>query len=141
MDYDKQLAELFSEEDAARAMARQLMSIANRSREAAAAERASLLAFLSGPMERHMEYEERSLFPKLAARGLEPEVGVATKHHEAIREKRAELEKAEGDQAAVAQLVFDLARLMLHHTNFEGDYIYPELDRDDWRELMEETMH
>jgi len=141
VDYDKQLAELFSEEDAARAMARQLMSIANRSREAAAQERASLLAFLSGPMERHMEYEERSLFPKLVGRGLEPEVQVATKHHEAIREKRAELEKPDLDEGTLAQLVFDIARLMLHHTNFEGDYIYPELDRDDWRELMEETIH
>jgi hypothetical protein len=30
---------------------------------------------------------------------------------------------------------------MLHHTNFEGDYIYPELDAEDWRELMEETIH
>ncbi len=141
MDYDKQLAELFSEEDAARAMARQLMATANRSREAAARERDSLLAFLHGPMERHMDYEERSLFPKLVSRGLEPEVQVASKHHEAIREKRTLLEKQDLPAGEIAQIVFDVARLMLHHTNFEGDYIYPELDRDDWRELMEETIH
>jgi len=142
VDYDRVLTELFSEEDAARHMARELMSIANRSREAAAKEKDSLLAFLSGPMERHMEFEERTLFPKLEARGLGPEVQVSTKHHEAIREKRTQLQNAGTDPTPeIAQLVFDIARLMLHHTNFEGDYIYPELDRDDWRELMEETMH
>lgn len=142
MDYDRVLSELFSEEDAARAMARRLMTIANRSRDEAARERESLLAFLHGAMERHMEYEERTLFPKLEERGLAPEVGVARKHHESIREKRSELESAGTEATAeVAQLVFDLARLMLHHTNFEGDYIYPELDKEDWRDLMEETMH
>ncbi|NUP08551.1 MAG: hemerythrin domain-containing protein [Polyangiaceae bacterium] len=142
MDYDKVLSELFSEEDAARAMARHLMNVANRSTEEAAAERQSLIAFLHGPMERHMEYEERCLFPKLEDRGLLPEVQVARKHHEAIREKRTELEGSGADPTReVAELVFEVARLMLHHTNFEGDYIYPELDNDDWRELMEETMH
>lgn len=142
MEYDQMLTELFSEEDAARAMARRLMTAANRSREQAAAERESLIAFLQGPMERHMEYEERCLFDKLEERGLGPEVQVARKHHEAIREKCVQLEGAGTEPTAeVAQLVFDVARLMLHHTNFEGDYIYPELDKDDWRELMEETMH
>lgn len=134
------LSDLFQEEDAARAMARNLMNTANRSREAAAKEKPALLEFLAGPMERHMEYEERSLFPKLEDRGLAPEVQVARKHHEAIRERRVDLEKAT-DPNEVAQLVFDVARLMLHHTNFEGDYIYPELDKEDWRELMEETIH
>jgi hemerythrin-like domain-containing protein len=140
VDYESKLAELFQEEDAARAMARELMSLANKSREAAAAERGSLLAFLHGPMERHMDYEERLLFPKLEDRGLGPEVQVAAKQHHAIREKRAELERA-NDGDVVAVLVFEIARLMLHHTNFEGDYIYPELDRQDWLELMEETIH
>ncbi len=134
------LADLFQEEDAARHMARQLMTIANRSREDAARERKPLLEFLHGAMERHMQYEERSLFPKLIERGLSPEVDVAQKHHEAIRKFRSELEEAAPD-ADVAQIVFNVARLMLHHTNFEGDYIYPELDAEDWRELLEETMH
>ena len=51
------LSELFSEEAAARTLARRLMSVANRSREEAAAERESLLAFLHGAKERHMDYE------------------------------------------------------------------------------------
>lgn len=127
-------------------MARQLMEIANQSRERAAKERTSLLAFLNGAMERHMEYEERSLFPKLKSHGLDAEVSVAEKQHTAIREGRARLEaipesEASTRDAEVAQLIFEIARLMLHHTNFEGDYIYPELDESDWRELMEETVH
>jgi hemerythrin superfamily protein len=140
VDFQSMLADLFQEEDAARHMARQLMSIANRSREAAAKERLPLIEFLHGPMEKHMQYEERSLFPKLEDRGLAPEVDVAKKHHEAIRKLREDLEKA-GPEDDVAQAVFDVARLMLHHTNFEGDYIYPELDAEDWREMLEETIH
>jgi iron-sulfur cluster repair protein YtfE (RIC family) len=146
VDFDGMLANLFREEDSARLMARQLMDRANESREAAVRERDSLLEFLHGAMERHMEYEERSLFPKLASRGLAAEVSVAEKQHTAIREGRTKLESipladvvARGDE--IAHLIFDIARLMLHHTNFEGDYIYPELDREDWLELMEETIH
>lgn len=140
MDFKSKLGALFSEEDAARLMARQLMETAKRSREETNAERKSLLDFLHGPMERHMDYEERSLFPRLEAKGLGPEVQVATKQHERIRELRTSIEAA-APEADVAQLVFDVARLMLHHTNFEGDYIYPELDKGAWEELMEETMH
>jgi iron-sulfur cluster repair protein YtfE (RIC family) len=139
VDYESQLAELFQEEDTARHMARRLMDIARRSREEAAAERDSLLEFLRGPMERHMEYEERELFPKLEQRGLAPEVKVARKQHESVREGAARLE-AMAPTDDVAQQIFDIARLLLHHTNFEGDYIYPELTAADWRELMEETI-
>jgi iron-sulfur cluster repair protein YtfE (RIC family) len=140
------LADLFQEEDHARHMARQLMDIANQSKEAAARERASLLEFLNGPMERHMDYEERSLFPRLTKRGLGAEVSVAEKQHASLREKRAELAAIPAEDTAtradeIAHLIFDIARLMLHHTNFEGDYIYPELDKHDWAELMEETIH
>jgi len=140
VDYESQLADLFQEEDAARHMARRLMDIARESREAAAAERDSLLEFLHGPMERHMDYEERELFAKLEQRGLGPEVQVALKQHEALRTCAAELEAMTSEED-VAQKIFDIARLMLHHTNFEGDYIYPELTAQDWRELMEETIY
>jgi hemerythrin-like domain-containing protein len=139
VDFQSKLGSLFSEEDAARHMARALMETAKRSREAASAERTGLLAFLHGPMEKHMEYEERSLFPRLEEKGLGPEVQVATKQHERLRELRDELDKAPAG-SDVAQLVFDVARLMLHHTNFEGDYIYPELGKQAWMELMEETI-
>lgn len=146
MDYRGMLAELFQEEDRARAVARQLMDIANTSKEGAAMERAGLLEFLHGPMERHMDFEERTLFPRLVTRGLSAEVGVAEKQHAAIREARTKLESITPEAIParleeVAHLVFDIARLMLHHTNFEGDYIYPELDQHDWTELMEETIH
>jgi len=146
VDFAGKIATLFGEEDSARRMARELMDTANESREAAAKERDSLLDFLHGAMERHMEYEERVLFPKLKERGLAAEVSVAEKQHIAIREGRSKLDSIPPPEvsarcAEVAQLIFEVARLMLHHTNFEGDYIYPELDQADWRELMEETMH
>ena len=139
MQYDRMLAELFQEEDRARAMATNLMTIAKTSRTAAAAEKDSLVAFLRGPMERHMAYEERAIFPHLDRHGLSAEVQVAEKHHAAIREDAERLSSAApGDD--VSALVFEIARRMLHHTNFEAAYIYPELTHDDWRGLMKQTL-
>lgn len=139
MQYDRMLAELFGEEDRAREMAARLADIARTSREAAAAERESLLAFLLGPIERHFAYEEQVVFPKLAEHDLAEEVQVATKQHETVRQLTKKLAAATpGDD--LGELVFDIARQLLHHTNFEGDYIYPELTHDEWRELMKETV-
>lgn len=132
------LAELFAQEDSARAMANRLMQIAKSSRAAAAAERESLLAFLRGPMEQHMAYEERAIFPQLVERGLAAEVGVATKHHESVRQAADALE-AMGPSGDAGELIFEIARLLLHHTNFEGDYIYPELTHEAWIDLMRES--
>jgi iron-sulfur cluster repair protein YtfE (RIC family) len=138
MEYDRLLAALFEEEDRAREMASRLMKVAKSSREAALAERDSLVAFLCGPMERHMAYEECNVFPPLERRGLGAEVGVAIRHHAMIREDAAKLAAAKPGED-VSQLIFDVARRMLHHTNFEGDYIYPELTYEAWRDLMKET--
>jgi hypothetical protein len=138
MDFEKKMAELFADEDRAREMARTMMELAQRDPAAAAREKGSLLAFLRGPMEKHMSYEERSMFPMLLEHGLEPEVELARKHHAAIREEAKNLETATAVED-VARAVFLAARLMLHHTNFEGDYIYPELSRDEWRALMMAT--
>jgi iron-sulfur cluster repair protein YtfE (RIC family) len=141
MDYGRMLAELFQEEDRAREMASRLMHIAQTAPEAAVAERPSLLAFLRGPMEHHMAYEERAIFPALVQRGLAPEVQVAQKHHAAVRQAADNLAAMEhGDKNEVARQVFEAARLMLHHTNFEGDYIYPELTHEAWLDLMKESV-
>src|SRR4051812_46169294 len=126
MEFDRMLAELFQEEDQARAMATRLLQIAQSSPAEAAAERGSLIAFLRGPMERHMEYEERAIFPALETHGLAEEVQVAAKQHAAVRQAAERLEAA-GPNDDVAPTIADAARLLLHHTNFEGDYIYPEL--------------
>lgn len=139
MPYARKLAELFEEEDKAKALAGHLMKAAQTSPEAAAAERESFAAFLKGPMEQHMAYEERAIFPQLEAHGLAAEVQVATKHHEALREAAAQLNDP-GSDVDVARIIFETARLMIHHTNFEGDYIYPELSHDEWIALMKETM-
>jgi DUF438 domain-containing protein len=138
MEYDRMLAALFEEEDRARDMASKLMHAAQTSREAASQERESLVAFLYGPMERHMAYEEATIFPQLERLGLGAEVQVAARHHAMIREDARKLAEASHDED-VSQLVFDVARRMLHHTNFEGDYIYPELTYEAWRDLMKQT--
>jgi hemerythrin len=138
MDYDRMLAELFSEEDRARDMATRLAELARKSRETAAGEKGSLVAFLRGPMERHFVFEETLIFPKLEEHGLGPEVQVASKQHDALRQLAATLETSKPEDD-IAQLIFEVARLMLHHTNFEGDYIYPELTHEEWRRLMMET--
>ena len=91
-----------------------------------------------GPVERHFAFEEHVLFPKLERHDLGPEVQVATKQHDALRQMAKDLATAE--PAQIGELVFEIARLLLHHTNFEGDYIYPELTHDEWRELMKETV-
>jgi hypothetical protein len=137
---DRMIADLFEEEDRARAMAERLMHLARSSKAAAAAERDGLVSFLRGPMERHMHYEEVALFPKLEQKGLGEEVKVAKKHHQGIRSDTEQLACAT-DPDEIAQLVFDVARFMMHHTNFECDYIYPELTRAEWRALIQETTH
>jgi hemerythrin-like domain-containing protein len=139
MEYDRMLAELFGEEDRAREMATRLAELAKRSHESAAAEKDSLVAFIRGPMERHFHYEEAVLFPQLEGRGLSAEVQVAAKQHDGLRQLADKLAAA-APADDVRGLIFDIARLMLHHTNFEGDYIYPELTHADWRELMKETV-
>jgi hypothetical protein len=133
------LAELFSEEDRAREMAGRLADIARTSPAAAAAERESLIAFLRGPVERHFAYEERVVFPKLVEHDLGPEVQVAEKQHDTVRHLADELEAA-GPGDDVSGLVLEAARALLHHTNFEADYIYPELTHDEWRELMKRSV-
>lgn len=102
-------------------------------------ERDELVEFVRGPMERHMSYEERAVFPQLSRRGLAPEVQVAEKQHAAIRLAVETLATASEEE--VPQIVFDTARLLLHHTNFECDYIYPEFTHEAWVELMKETAH
>ncbi|AUX26660.1 hypothetical protein SOCEGT47_072300 [Sorangium cellulosum] len=133
------VAELFQEEDRAREMAGKLIQLAQRSPAAACAEREGLLAFLRGPMERHMRYEEAAIFPHFQAHGLAEEVQVALKHHAALREATEALANVAPD-GDVAARIANVARLLLHHTNFEGDYIYPELTHDEWRELIRETV-
>lgn len=139
MDFEKVMAELFRDEDSARSMAHRLMDLAQRDPRAAAQEKDSLLAFLRGPMEKHMQFEEQLLFPGLLEHGLGPEVEVASKHHVSLRQG-ADTLAAATEPAAVARAVFLAARLMLHHTNFEGDYIYPELTRKQWHALLEATV-
>lgn len=137
MPYDRMLAELFRDEDRARDMASRLMQLAQASPADAAKERLHLAEFIRGPMHRHMSYEERVVFPQLARRGLGEELQVAEKHHASIRQAADRLQAATAAEAP--QIIFETARLLLHHTNFECDYIYPELTHKEWIALMKES--
>jgi hypothetical protein len=139
MDFSAMMKELFADEDRARDMARRLMHLAQNDPAAAAREKDSVLAFIRGPIEQHFKYEEDVLFPELEAHGLGPEVDVAKKHHASLRQEASNLEGAK-DVAGIAQAIYFAARLMLHHTNFEGDYIYPELSKEQWHALLASTM-
>jgi hypothetical protein len=133
------MRELFADEDRARDMARRLMHLAQNDPAACAREKDSVLAFLRGPLEKHFRYEEEHLFPQLERHGLGPEVEVARKHHASLRREADHLEHAQ-DVRGIAQAIFFAARLMLHHTNFEGDYIYPELSKEQWHALLANTV-
>jgi hypothetical protein len=135
MDFAAMMKELFADEDRARAMARRLMALSQSDPAATVKEKDSVLAFLRGPIERHFRYEEEKLFPQLEEHGLGPEVDVARKHHDGLRKEADNLERAT-DEKGIAQAIYFAARLMLHHTNFEGDYIYPELSKTQWHELL-----
>ena len=114
---------------------------ARTSREAAAAERDSLLAFLRGPVERHFALRGAGHLPE--ARQHDLGRGGAGRHQAARRgapARRSSSRAAEPGEDDLRELIFEIARLLLHHTNFEGDYIYPELTHDEWRELMKETV-
>ncbi len=139
MDFDHKMKELFADEDRARTMAQRLMHLAKADPAAAAKEKDSVVAFLRGPMERHFFYEETALFPHLESHGLGPEIEVARKHHASLRQEANNLANATSVEG-IAQAIFFAARLMLHHTNFEGDYIYPELSREQWRGLLKATV-
>ena len=138
MDYESKMSELFEHEDAARKVAHQLIEMSKRDPAAAAREKPGLLAFLRGPMARHIDHEERSIFPLLVGHGLGPEVDIACRHHADLRRAMIDLDAAVAQDKVVAAVVA-IARLMLHHTNFEGDFIYPALTRQQWHELMAET--
>lgn len=139
MDFQGKVKELFQEEAEARQMATQLVELGQGSLAGAKAERPALLAFLTGPMERHMAYEETAIFPKLEMRGFDDEVGVALEHHAAIRECARRLEGVPDE--GLCALFGRVGRLLLQHTNFEQDYLYPELTHEEWEELLEETLH
>lgn len=138
MDFAAMMRELFADEDRAKDMARRLMHLSQNDPPAAAREKESVLAFIRGPIERHFQYEEEHLFPALEAHGLGPEVDVAKKHHASLRQEATNLEAAQ-DVKGIAQAIYFAARLMIHHTNFEGDYIYPELSKEQWHALLAST--
>ena len=137
-DFDRMLAELFQEEDRARDMATRLQ-IAQTSRAAASARAPEPHRFSSRADGAPHDLRRARDLP--AARDPRPRRR-GPGRVEAARcgpTSQPPDSKSAGPDDDVAPAIADTARLLLHHTNFEGDYIYPELNRDAWRELMRES--
>ena len=141
MQYDRMLAELFSEEDRAREMAARLADIARTSKEAARARSGRACSRSSAARSSGTSRSRsRSCSPSWRSTTSGPEVQVADQAARRGAPARAQAGRRGPPGDDIGDLVFEIARLLLHHTNFEGDYIYPELTHDEWRELMKETV-
>jgi len=92
-------------------------------REAAAA--------LAGEIERHFEFEESELFPRLAAAGEGDIAALLTEEHAAIREAGARfmaLARAEPPPAELRPLAFELAERLVSHVQKEEMALLPALE-------------
>jgi hemerythrin-like domain-containing protein len=92
-------------------------------REAAAA--------LAGEIERHFEFEETQLFPRLAAAGEGDIAELLTEEHAAIREAGARfmaLAGAEPPPAGMRPLAFELAERLVSHVQKEEMALLPALE-------------
>lgn len=92
-------------------------------REAAAA--------LAGEIERHFEFEESQLFPRLAAAGEGDIAELLTEEHAAIREAGARFMALAGAEPAPAELralAFELAERLVSHVQKEEMALLPALD-------------
>ena len=92
-------------------------------REAAAA--------LAGEIERHFEFEESQLFPRLAAAGEGDIAELLAEEHRAIREAAARflaLAGAEPPPAGLRPLAFELAERLVSHVQKEEMALLPALD-------------
>lgn len=92
-------------------------------REAAAA--------LAGEIERHFEFEEAQLFPRLAAAGEGDIAELLTEEHAAIRAAAARflaLAPRDPPPAALRPLAFELAERLVSHVQKEEMSLLPALD-------------
>jgi hypothetical protein len=106
-----------------------------------AADMEELLGYMSSDLEMHLEREEVDVFPRLAARGLEPEVAEAIRQHEALRILRYGLIQAPADDLVRRRaLLRDLGTALANHLRYEADFLYVDLLRseiDTFRERLD----
>jgi len=86
---------------------------------------------LAGEIERHFAFEERELFPRLAAAGEADIAGLLADEHAAIREAAAAflaIARADPPQAECRSLALELAERLVSHVQKEEMALLPALD-------------
>lgn len=131
-----------AEEETALAMAERIAALTNREPPAAlSADVEDLLGYMANDLEMHLDREEVDVFPRLAARGLEPEVAEAIRQHEALRVLRYGVAQAPaGDLEHRLALLRDLGAALANHLRYEADFLYVDLLRseiDAFRERLD----
>ena len=88
-------------------------------------------ATLAGEIERHFEFEETQLFPRLAAAGEGDIAELLVEEHATIREAGARfmaLARAEPPPPELRALTFELAERLVSHVQKEEMALLPALD-------------
>lgn len=88
-------------------------------------------ATLAGEIERHFEFEETQLFPRLAAAGEGDIAELLVEEHATIREAGARfmaLARAEPPPPELRALAFELAERLVSHVQKEEMALLPALD-------------
>jgi hypothetical protein len=125
------LEQALREEKQAWRMARRMVTVARHHDEGALRrEFAGFIDFLTIELEVHVDGEEADLFPCLAERGLEAEVGEAKRQHDELRVLREELMSAAFAETEVLRRKLEaIARALLRHIRYEADFLYVDLTR------------
>jgi hypothetical protein len=123
------MAEVLLEEGRAWTMARHMAELASREPLGELhGELAALRRFLGTEREVHFACEEADLFPVLAARGLEVEVGDARRQHHELRALREALARVpESSTAELRPALHRLSQALQRHIRYEADYLYRDV--------------
>lgn len=131
MEFDRAISRRLHEEHDA------TLALWGRVEQAVAADRhdAALMreaaAALAGEIERHFEFEEHELFPRLAAAG-EGDIGeLLAEEHEAIREAAGRfmaLAREDPPRVEIKPLALELAERLVAHVQKEEMALLPALD-------------
>lgn len=131
MTFDRAISRQLHEEHAATLAlwGRVEQSLASSAHDAALMREAA--AALAGEIERHFEFEETQLFPRLAAAGEGDIAALLTEEHAAIRAAAARFMALAGDDPPRAELrpvAFELAERLVSHVQKEEMALLPALD-------------
>jgi hemerythrin-like domain-containing protein len=131
MEFERAISRRLHEEHAATLAlwGRVEQSLASGAADAALMREAA--AALAGEIERHFEFEETQLFPRLAAAGEGDIAELLTEEHAAIRDAAArfmQLARDDPPHPELRPLAFELAERLVSHVQKEEMALLPALD-------------